>query len=165
MDITIENLKAEHSEEVLRIYEEGVKTGDATFVTTTPTWAEWDESHLLECRLVAVGSRQDVLGWAALTPVSGRCVSTGVAEASVYVKAAVRGLGVGKALLETLAEESEIAGFWTLEANTFAENKLGIALLRSCGFRQVGYRERIGKIEGNWKNVFLFERRSKVAGT
>ena len=100
-----------------------------------------------------------------MTPVFGRCVSTGVAEASVYVKAAVRGLGVGKALLETLAEESEFAGFWTLEANTFAENKLGIALLRSCGFRQVGYRERLGKIEGTWKNVFLFERRSKVAGT
>ena len=165
MDMTIENMKAEHSEEVLTIYEEGVKTGDATFETATPSWGEWDESHLPECRLVAMGSRGDVLAWAALTPVSGRCVSAGAAEAAVYVKETVRGLGVGKALLETLAEESEVAGLWTLEASAFPENKLGIALLKSCGFRQVGYRERLGKIEGAWRNVLLFERRSKVAGT
>ena len=165
MEITIENLKKEHSKEVLQIYQEGIRTGDATFETTVPTWEEWDRSHLPECRLVAVGSRGDVLGWAALSSVSGRCVYAGVAEASAYVKESVRGLGVGKALLETLVEESEIAGIWTLEAGTFSENKISITLLKSCGFRQVGCRERLGKLEGIWRNVLLFERRSKVAGT
>jgi len=165
MELTIENLKEEHSNEVLRIYAEGIKTGDATFERSIPSWKEWGQSHLPECRLVAKGSRGDVLGWAALSPVSGRCVYAGVAEASVYVKETVRGLGVGKALLETLVTESEVAGIWTLEAGTFSENKISITLLRSCGFRQVGYRERLGKLEGVWRDVLLFERRSSVAGT
>jgi phosphinothricin acetyltransferase len=164
MDITVENLKEEHSKEVLEIYQDGIRTGDASFETTAPTWKEWDQTHLPECRLVAVGSRGDVLGWAALSPVSGRCVYAGVTEASVYVKEAVRGLGVGRALLEALVEESEVAGIWTLEAGTFPENKFSIALLKSCGFRQIGYRERLGKLEGIWRDVILFERRSKVAG-
>jgi len=165
MDITIENLKPEHAKEVLQIYQEGIQSGEAAFETTAPTWEEWDRAHLPECRLVAVGARGDVLGWAALSQVAGRCVYTGVAEASVYVKETVRGMGVGKALLEALIEESEVAGIWTLEAGTFPENQFSIALLKSSGFRQIGYRERLGKIEGVWKDVVLFERRSKVAGT
>ena len=165
MKIAVKNLKEEHSQEVLQIYQEGIKTGNATLETNVPTWEEWDETHLPECRLVALGPRRDVLGWAALSPVSPRFLHAGVAEASVYVKQSVRGLGVGKVLLETLIAESEVAGIWTLEASILPENKLSIALLKSCGFRQVGCRERIGKLEGIWRDLLLFERRSEVAGT
>jgi len=164
MEITVENLKKEQAQKVLRIYLEGIKSGNATFETSVPDWEEWDESHLPECRLVALGSERDVLGWAALSPVSGRCVYAGVAEASVYVAEAVRGQGVGRALLENLIKESEVAGIWTLEAGTFPENKVSITLLKSCGFRQVGYRERLGKLQGIWRDVILFERRSELAG-
>lgn len=135
MEITIENLKPEHAKEVLEIYREGSSRGEATFDTSVPTWNEWDRTHLPECHLVAMGSRGDVLGWTALSPVSGRCVYTGVAEGSVYVRENVRSIGVGKALLESLIEESEVAGIWTLEAGTFRENNLSIGLLKSCGFR------------------------------
>ena len=131
MEITVENLKTDHAVEVLRIYLEGIKTGLATFETNAPNWEAWDEAHLPECRLVALDSARNVLGWAALSPVSGRCVYAGVAEASVYVAEAVRGRGVGRALLETLIKESEVAGIWTLEAGTFPENKVSVTLLRS----------------------------------
>jgi len=164
MEITVENLKKEHSTAVLRIYQEGIKTGDATFETTAPGWEEWDQSHLPECRLVALESERNVLGWAALSPVSGRCVYAGVAEASVYVAEVARGQGVGKALLETLIKESEVAGIWTLEAGVFPENKTSVTLLKSTGFRRVGSRERLGKMQGIWRDVILFERRSREAG-
>ncbi len=144
---------------VRAIYEQGIATGDATFETGAPEWAHWDQSHLKACRLVAKkGDR--VVGWAALSPVSGRCVYAGVAEVSVYVAESRRGLGVGKKLLQGLVAESELAGFWTLEAGIFPENKASIALHKSCGFRQVGYRERLGRLNGLWRDVILMERRS-----
>ncbi|HUS95000.1 MAG TPA: GNAT family N-acetyltransferase, partial [Patescibacteria group bacterium] len=101
-----------------------------------------------------------VIGWAALSPVSGRCVYAGVAEVSIYVAADVRGQGVGRALLMELCDQSEMQGLWTLQAGIFPENEASLALHRGCGFRQVGRRERIGKMDGHWRDVILMERRS-----
>jgi L-amino acid N-acyltransferase YncA len=153
-----------HWEAVKTIYEEGIATGNATFQTSAPGWEEWDAAHLPTARLVAV-ENDTVLGWAALTPVSGRCVYAGVAEVSVYVSAAARGKGLGKQLLNALVTASEAAGLWTLQAGIFPENAASIAIHEACGFRVLGTREKIGKMHGQWRDTVLLEKRSKVTGT
>jgi L-amino acid N-acyltransferase YncA len=161
MDLRIERLTEAHWPAVRRIFEEGIAGGDATFETAAPTWAAWDRGHLAGHRLVAVGDGA-VVGWAALAPVSDRCAYAGVAEVSVYVAAAAAGQGVGRALLERLVADSEAAGIWTVQAGIFPENAASLALHRRCGFRTVGVRERLGKMDGRWRDVVLLERRSPV---
>jgi phosphinothricin acetyltransferase len=149
---------------VRAIYLEGIATGNATFETDAPAWDAWDAAHLAQPRLVARDGAGEIVGWAAVTPVSGRCVYAGVGDLSVYVAAAARGKGVGRALLQALIEGSERAGLWTLQAGIFPENEASLALHRGCGFRDVGRRERIGKINGVWRDVLLLERRSPKVG-
>jgi phosphinothricin acetyltransferase len=144
---------------VRAIYLEGISTGNATFETEVPDLGTWDGEHLSTCRIVArTGDR--VLGWAALSPVSGRCVYAGVAEVSVYVSVASQGKGVGRSLLGELVAQSEIEGIWTLQAGIFPENEASIAIHKICGFRIVGIRERLGKLNGVWRDVIIMERRS-----
>ena len=149
---------------VREIYAQGISTGNATFETELPGWEKWDANHRQDCRLVARGDDGSLLGWAALSPVSGRCVYGGVAEVSVYVATAAHGRGVGKALLQTLIEQSEAAGLWTLQAGIFPENAASLALHKSSGFREVGIRQRIGKLGDRWRDVVLLERRSAKTG-
>ncbi|CAL1518793.1 N-acetyltransferase family protein [Chitinophaga sp. MM2321] len=156
-------MTAAHAKEVLSIYEAGIATGNATFQTTAPQWAEWDQSHISSCRLVAV-EHDTVLGWAALTAVSGRCVYAGVAEVSVYVAAAAQGKGIGKRLLAELVKESEQNNFWTLQAGIFPENTGSVKIHENCGFRIIGRREKIGKMGNRWRDTLLLERRSTVIG-
>lgn len=148
---------------VARIYGEGIATGDATFETEVPDRKGWDEGHLECCRLVAE-LEGEVVGWAALSPVSSRCVYAGVAEVSVYVGKGARGAGVGSRLLAALVEASEEEGVWTLQAGIFPENEASIALHERCGFRVVGVRDRIGEMHGRWRDVVLMERRSPRVG-
>jgi phosphinothricin acetyltransferase len=148
-------------EGVAGIYEDGIRTGNATFETGVPTWEEWDASHT-EHRLIAE-LEAETAGWAALAPVSDRCCYSGVAENSVYVAAWARGRGVGRELLEELIRRSEAAGIWTLQAGIFPENKASLRLHLVCGFRLVGVRERLGELNGIWRDVLLLERRSEVA--
>ncbi len=148
---------------VEEIYRQGIATGNATFETETPGWEKWNAGHHPHSRLVARDQRQ-VLGWAALSPVSIRLVYAGVSEVSIYVADTARGKGVGKALLTTLIEHSELNGIWTLQAGIFPENAASISLHRSCGFREVGRREKIGHLKGVWRDVVLLERRSVKAG-
>ncbi|MEZ4413611.1 MAG: N-acetyltransferase family protein [Gemmatimonadales bacterium] len=149
---------------VAAIYREGIATGHATFRTEAPTWEEWNGGHLAHSRLVAVDGEQ-VLGWAALSGVSDRCVYGGVAEVQVYVAAAARGKGVGLALLTELSAESERHGIWTLQAGIFPENAASVALHERAGYRLVGRRERLGQMaSGVWRDVLLLERRSPVVG-
>jgi L-amino acid N-acyltransferase YncA len=149
---------------VRTIYEEGIATGNATFEADAPLWEAWNAAHLTTGRLVARDGER-IVGWAALSPVSSRCAYAGVAEVSVYVAADARGRGIGKALLCALIEASEHAGIWTLQAGIFPENTGSIALHKSCGFRVVGRRERLGRMDDVWRDVMLLERRSQVAGT
>ena len=107
---------------------------------------------------------EQVIGWAALSPVSRRAVYRGVAEVSVYVTAAARGKGVGRSLLRALIEVSEAAGVWTLQASIFPENEASVALHRACDFRVVGRRERVARHHGAWRDTLLLERRSSRAG-
>ncbi|WP_374355746.1 N-acetyltransferase family protein [Chitinimonas sp.] len=149
--------------EVRRIYLEGIATGNATFQTEAPSWESWDTNHLQACRLVAERDGQ-MLGWAVLAAISSRPVYRGVAEVSVYVGDAARGLGVGSMLLAQLVADAEQAGLWTLQAGIFVENAASRALHRRCGFREVGVRERMGRLAGRWRDVVLVERRSAVNG-
>jgi phosphinothricin acetyltransferase len=163
MDYVIDKMQADDWEAVRAIYLEGISTRNATFEADAPPWEKWDSSHLADGRLVARGNRV-TLGWAALSRVSDRCVYAGVAEVSIYVSAKYRGQGIGRALLEALAAASEKLGIWTLQAGVFPENQSSLALCKRCGFREVGRRERLGKMHGVWRDVILLERRSRVAG-
>jgi L-amino acid N-acyltransferase YncA len=152
-----------HWEAVRRIYAQGIATDQATFETEVPTWEAWDAAHLGSCRLVAVEGAE-VVGWAALSPVSERCVYGGVAEVSVYVGDDHRGRGIGSCLLRRLVDESEAHGIWTLQAGIFPENTASVHLHKKHGFREVGVRKRLGKLAGSWRDVLLMERRSTVVG-
>ena len=148
---------------VSNIYDQGIATGYATFETEVPSFETWNNNHLSSCRLIAEREGQ-VAGWAALSPVSGRCVYGGVGEVSVYVANDCHGLGIGKLLMKHLILESEKAGLWTLQSGIFPENKASIKLHEKVGFREIGYREKVGKLHGSWKDNLIFERRSKIVG-
>ncbi len=148
---------------VRAIYAEGIATGQATFETAVPDWPAWDAARLACCRLAA-RREPELVGWATLGPVSARSVYQGVAEVSVYVAAAARGHGVGRALLMALVEASEAAGLWTLQASIFPENAASLALHVACGFRVAGRRQRIAQHHGLWRDTLLLERRSERVG-
>jgi L-amino acid N-acyltransferase YncA len=157
--VTIEDLRPEHWSGVAHVYAEGIATGNATFETGVPTWEAWNSSHLTDHRLVALRGG-DVVGWAAASPVSDRCVYGGVVEHSVYVAEAARGQGVGQRLLEALIASTEAAGIWTIQTGIFPENEGSIRLHERVGFEVVGRRKRLGKLHGEWRDVLLLERRS-----
>ena len=159
----IRAMTAEDWEAVRAIYLDGIATGMATFETEAPTWTTWDRTHLRAARLVAI-SNESLSGWAALSPVSNRPVYAGVAEVSVYVAKQMRGTGIGRLLLENLVTKSEENGIWTLQASIFPENAASISVHNSCGFREVGRRERVAKMKEVWRDTLLFERRSSLAG-
>ena len=162
-EIRIRPMNSEDWRAVARIYEEGMNTGFATFETQVPNYEAWDSAHMKLCRIVAT-TRNTVLGWAALSPVSSRCVYGGVAEVSVYVGENSWKKGVGQLLMEALIHLSEKEGLWTLQSGIFPENKGSILLHEKMGFRYIGKREKVGKLHGIWKDNLLFERRSSIIG-
>lgn len=165
LEILIKSLESENWEALREIYLEGLTTGEATFETVAPTQPEWNAAHLSFARIGAYSvPNERLVGWAALSSVSKRQAYVGVAEVSVYVAAAARAKGVGRALLQALILESERNGIWTLQASIFPENQSSLKLHDSLGFRTVGQRERISKLAGVWRNTVILERRSKVVG-
>jgi L-amino acid N-acyltransferase YncA len=159
----IRKMIASDWEQVASIYAEGIGTGYATFETKVPTYDYWDNNHLTNCRLVAV-LEQQIVGWAALSHVSSRCVYVGVAELSVDVGAKSRGSSVGTLLLKHLILQSEEAGYWTLQSGIFPDNKSSILLHEKLGFRKIGYRETVAQFYDVWKDNVLYERRSTKIG-
>lgn len=145
------------------IYRQGIETGMATFEKSIPTWDQWDKNHIKSCRFIAKYDN-NIVGWAALSAVSSRCVYGGVAEVSVYVSSQARGKKTGTRLLKKLIDESEKYGYWTLQSGIFPENHASIRLHEKLGFRKIGYRERIGQLDGIWKDNIVMERRSKITG-
>ena len=146
---------------VAEIYREGIATGVATFEKKVPDWESWNQSHLDFGRISCFDS-EHMLGWAALSPVSSRCVYGGVAELSVYVSKRARGRGIGKKLVDKVVEESEQNGIWTIQSSIFPQNKASYALHLKCGFREIGYKEKVGQLDGRWYDNILFEKRSKI---
>ena len=148
---------------VLEIYQQGINTGMATFYTDIPTWETFDKKFLPICRLV-VEDDGTILGWAVLSSVSIREFYHGVGEVTIYILENARGKGVGKFLLNALIAESEKNGFWSLLSVIHDDNTASIHLHEICGFRTIGYRERIASIHGKWKTTIMMERRSKIVG-
>jgi L-amino acid N-acyltransferase YncA len=162
--IRIDLMRAADADAVLRIYDEGIATGNATLDTIAPTWPEWDAAHRPDCRFVARITGQ-VVGWTALAPYSARSVYSGVAWESVYVTAEARGQGIGAALLARLLPASERAGIWTLMAGIQIENAASLRLHERAGFRRIGVQQRVGRDgDGRWRDVMLLERRSNAVG-
>jgi L-amino acid N-acyltransferase YncA len=143
---------------VAAVFAEGIATGLATFETTVPSWEEWDAAHLSDHRFVAEEDGE-VVGWVAVVPYSRRAVYRGVGEESVYVAERARGRGVGRVLLEAVIESARAGGLWTLQAGVFTDNTASLELHRRLGFREVGVRERLGRLDGAWRDVVLLERR------
>jgi L-amino acid N-acyltransferase YncA len=162
-EIIIQPLTEDKWKDVSRIYKSGIATGNATFEKQVPDWKTWDKSHRKDCRFIAL-TGVHVAGWAALSNVSGRCVYAGVAEISIYVDADSRGQGVGDKLMNSIIKESESVGIWTLQAGIFPENTASVKLHERHGFRIIGVRERIGKMDGKWRDTVIMERRSKITG-
>jgi|TARA_B110000037_G_scaffold69825_1_gene84391 L-amino acid N-acyltransferase YncA len=146
---------------VAEIYKTGIQTGNATFETTIPSFEEWDKKHLPFGRIVLLKD-ENIMGWASLSKVSDRCVYEGIAEVSVYVSTYGRGLGT--LLLQKLIEISESKGLWTLQCGIMRENIASIRLHKKCGFREIGYREKVGIQDGVWRDNIIMERRSKIVG-
>ncbi len=158
--LSVVPLTADHAEEVVRIHQAGIDEGDATFETTAPTWEQFDAAKLPEHRFAALDASGRVLGWVAATKVSDRCAYAGVVEHSVYVHPDARGRGVAAALLKALVASTEAAGIWTIQAGIFPENAASLAVHARAGFRVIGTRERIGRLDGRWRDTVLVERRS-----
>lgn len=160
-EVQINQMHKADWDSVSKIYKEGIETGLATFEKEIPSWEKWDKNHLKTCRLIAVLDHK-IIGWAALSAVSSRCVYGGVAEVSVYVAKKEWGNKVGKKLMLALIQESEKEGFWTLQSGIFSNNLSSIELHKNVGFRVIGFREKIGQLDGEWKDNVLMERRSKI---
>jgi L-amino acid N-acyltransferase YncA len=163
MDAVISCMREDDWPEVLAIYEQAIAERQATFETCAPSWEAWDAAHCPECRLVARVGRE-IVGWAAISPVSRRQCYCGVGEVSVYVRQSARGRGLGAALLERLIVESEARGYWTLQGATFPENTASLRLQAGHGFRVIGRRQRIARLDGVWRDTVLTERRSPQVG-
>ncbi len=162
-NILIRSMVEKDWSDVSRIYWEGIQSGNATFETQVPSWEEWDQNHLKTCRMVAIHD-EILTGWATINLVSKRKVYSGVAEVSIYISNDWKNKGIGRYLLKTLIQCSEENGIWTLQAGIFSKNAASIALYESLGFRRVGVRERIGKMDGEWLDTVLMERRSRNVG-
>ena len=162
VDVMIRDLEPLDWPDVARIFEDGIRSGNATFELEPPAWEAWDAAHS-QIRVVAELEGR-VVGWAALSSKSTRHCYRGVAESSVYVEEAAQGRGVGRALMDEVIARSEADGVWTLEAGIFPENKASLRLHLGCGFRLVGVRERLGEANGEFRDVLLLERRSEVVG-
>jgi L-amino acid N-acyltransferase YncA len=163
MDATIREARDEDSASILAIYESGIATGNATFETEVPSWTDWDRRHHAHSRFVCEEEGQ-VVGWVALAPVSSRQAYSGVAEVSIYLAPDARGRGIGTRLMTRAIASSEAHGIWTLYAALLPENEASVRLHEKCGFRRVGTRERIARLDGVWRDTLIMERRSRVVG-
>lgn len=163
MEVEFRPMTRDDWEQVSEIYRQGIETCNATFETEIPSWDKWDSDHVRSCRIVA-SIKDLVVGWAALKPYSSRKVYSGVGMISIYISNEYKGLKVGTRLLGRLIEESENEGFWTLQSGIFPENSASIKLHQNCGFRIVGQREKIGRMNGIWRDTLMLERRSRKVG-
>lgn len=158
----IREMKVEDWNKVADIYTQGMERGKSTFNTQCPSYDEWDKGHAKDCRFVYVIENQ-IVGWAAVSPSSSRCAYRGCVEASIYIDEKYQGMGIGTKLLNKLCEATEQAGYWSVLSNIFSINEASIALHKKCGFREVGYREKIAKDRfGEWQNTTIMERRSAI---
>jgi phosphinothricin acetyltransferase len=156
-------MTAQDSARVLEIYKMGLETRNATFETNVPSWSDWDSNHISHSRFVYVDNDK-ILGWVALSPYSKRLVYRGVAEVSIYVDTHAHRKGIGSSLMDQVIKSSEEQGIWTLCSSVFSTNTATLKLHEKFGFRVIGFREKIARLDDTWKDTILLERRSKKTG-
>jgi len=161
--ITLQPMQPQDAAKVLEIYRHGIESGMATFETEVPEWEVFDKKYLDHSRIVAV-EENEIVGWGGLMPVSSRECYRGAAEISVYVHQQHQRKGIGRELLKGLISESEKNGTWSILSVIHEENRASIHLFEQCGFRYIGYRERIAMLDGIWRTTIMMERRSKIVG-
>ncbi len=148
------------SASVAAIYNEGIRGRGATFQTrerSAGDVAAWvDESDRYPV-LVAERDRT-VVGFARASRYSDFEKYTGIGELGIYVTADARGGGVGRDLVNALAAAARERGYWKLIAKVFPANEGSIALLHRCGYRDVGLHLRHGELDGEWRDVVVFEK-------
>ncbi len=159
----IRQMETSDDSSVIKIYAQGLATRNATFETEVPDWEKWDSRYQPFCRLVYCVENQ-VVGWAALSPVSARHCYRGVAVVSIYIDNTNYGQGIGSNLLKQLIHDSEVAGVWTLKSSVFPENEATVRLHKKYGFRELGIRRKIAQLDNQWRDTLILERRSEVAG-
>ena len=159
----IRKMTEKDSSRVLEIYKMGIETRNATFETRVPCWEDWNSGHLKHSRFVYTDNGK-VLGWVALSAVSSRSAYEGVAEISIYIDTDTLGKGIGSLLMYQVITSSEEHGIWSLYSSVFPENTLTLKLHEKFNFRVIGTREKIARIDGNWRDTILLERRSSMAG-
>ncbi|MBC7556953.1 MAG: N-acetyltransferase [Chryseobacterium sp.] len=164
MNYEIREMQPEDGEVVLKIFQEGIDSDNATFDEEPPTWEVWDTKHFNLCRWILEDENNEIVGWAAIQPISNRDCFRGVAEVSIYLTAKAQGKGLGQILLKKLILSSEENRFWTLQSGIFPENEASIAVHHKLGFVTVGRREKIAKMNNKWRDIVLLEKRSTTVG-
>ena len=164
MNYEIREMQPEDGEVVLKIFQEGIDSDNATFDEEPPTWEVWDTKHFNLCRWILENENNEIVGWAAIQPISNRDCFRGVAEVSIYLTAKAQGKGLGQILLKKLILSSEENRFWTLQSGIFPENEASIAVHHKLGFVTVGRREKIAKMNNKWRDIVLLEKRSTTVG-
>lgn len=164
MNYEIREMLPDDEVRVLEIFQQGIDGGIATFETEVPNREVWNTEFFNDCRWILENETSEVVGWAALKPVSKRECFKGVAEVSIYFDANYQGKGLGSVLLKKLILDSENHGFWTLQSNIFPENEASIKFHQKNGFRTVGIRKKVGRLNGEWKDLVMLEKRSETVG-
>ena len=160
MEYLVRPMQQDDWGEIIEIYYQGIQTNNATFEIDCPSYEAWDAAHVKGCRFVAEIDAE-LAGWIAVSPLSDREYLNGVVAVNVYVAAGHQRRGVGERLVRALLEATKREGFWTVEASVLQSNVACLGLFEKCGFRTVGYRERLAKDRfGAWRNVVLLEHRS-----
>lgn len=162
MNYELREMLPNDEKRVLEIFKQGINGGIATFETEVPTTEAWNMEYFNDCRWVLENESNEIVGWCALKPVSKRECFKGVAEVNIYFDNMYQGKGLGSVLLKKMILDSESHGFWTLQANIFPENETSIRFHQKNGFRTVGVRKKIGKLNGQWKDLILMEKRSEI---
>lgn len=136
-EVIIRNMLETDFDQMMKIYEQSLEKGDVTFQTKQPTYEEWDNGHVKECRYVAEVNGK-VVGYTMIAPTSKREAYKGVVELSIFVDKEVLHQGIGYKLLNHLVKETERKGYWTLYSAIFSVNTASIDLHKKkripCGW-------------------------------
>jgi L-amino acid N-acyltransferase YncA len=162
MDSIVREMTKTDWENVKNIYIQALTEGLSTFQTECPSYDEWDRNHIKDLRLVASVNGTTV-GFCVLSETSKRKAYRGVVEVSIYIDKKYRNMGIGTQLLNKMCSMSEKYGYWSLFSNIISNNMASIKLHKKCGFREIGYREKIAKDRfGNWQDTIMFEYRNSI---
>jgi len=141
-----------------KIYNEGIEDRIATFETRPRTAADvrawFDGVH----PAIVVEEQNEIVAFASTSSYRPRDCYAGIAETSVYVARSFRRRGAGSFALLALIQAAEQAGFWKLLSRIFPENTASRGLVRELGFREVGFYEKHGQLDGVWRDVVIVER-------